>query len=84
MKIREMIEREEYIKNTVDKFSREIKENTDFTRLRLNITDNDVVVSKTTCLQVARCLDWLQAIFKQNIDSISVYDVSIKNLPDYY
>ena len=83
MKIREMIEREEYIKNTIDKFSKEIKENTDFMRLRLNMTDNEVVISKTTCRQIARCLDWLEAIFKQNIDSISVYDVSIKNLPDY-
>lgn len=83
MKIREMIDREEYIKNTIDNFSKEIKENTDFTRLRLNMTDNDVVISKTTCRQIARCLDWLQAIFTQNIDSISVYDISIKNLPDY-
>lgn len=83
MKIREMIEREKYIDDTIDKFSKEIKENTDFTRLRLNMTENDVVISKTTCRQIARCLDWLQTIFTQNIDSFSVYDVSIKNLPDY-
>ncbi len=80
MKIRELLEREKYIDDTINKFAKRTR-NTEshigWDNLSINISVNDA-------RQIATCLDWLQAIFKQNIDSISVYDVSIKNLPDYY
>lgn len=83
MKIREMIDRERYVKNTIDKFSKEIKENTELTRLRLNMTDNDVVISKTTCSQIARCLDWLEIMITRTIDDVDV-DITTDELPDYF
>ena len=77
MKIRELLEREKYIDDTIDKFAKRTRNMEAHIGPGINISVNDAK-------QIATCLDWLHAIFKQNIDSISVYDVSIKNLPDYY
>ena len=80
MKIRELLEREKYIDDTINKFAKRtcnMEAYIGWDNPNINISVNDA-------RQIATCLDWLQAIFKQNIDSISVYDVSIKNLPDYY
>lgn len=79
MKIRELLEREKYIDDTIDKFTkrtRNMEAHIGWDNPSINISVNDAK-------QIATCLNWLQAIFKQNIDSFSVYDVSIKNLPDY-
>lgn len=79
MNIRELLEREKYIDDTINKFAKRthnMEPHIGWDNLSINISVNDA-------RQIATCLDWLQAIFKQNIDSISVYDVSIKNLPDY-
>ena len=79
MNIRELLEREKYIDDTINKFAKRtynIEVNIGLDNPSINISVNDA-------RQIATCLDWLQAIFKQNIDSLSVYDVSIKNLPDY-
>jgi len=79
MKIREMIEREKYIDDTIDELSGSIK-----TALSKVIgAPDEIIITYDSARQIATCLDWLQAIFKQNIDNLSVYDVSIKNLPDY-
>ena len=83
MKIRELIERERYVKNTIDEFSKEIKKNTDLARLRLNLTGDDVAISKTTCKQVAMCLDWLKIMITQTIDNMDV-DITMNELPDYF
>ncbi len=83
MKIREMIDRERYVKNTIDKFSEEIKENDDLARLRLNTTYNDIAISKTTCRQIARCLDWLKIMITRTIDDLDV-DITMDELPDYF
>ena len=80
MKIRELLEREKYIDDTIDKVAKRTR------NIEVSIIGRDnpsINISENDARQIATCLDWLQAIFKQNIDSISVYDVSIKNLPDY-
>ena len=79
MKIREMLEREKYIDDTIDKLSGSVKAATS----RVIGAPDKIIITYDSARQIATCLDWLQAIFKQNIDSFSVYDVSIKNLPDY-
>ncbi len=79
MKIREMIDREKYINDTVNKFAKRtcnMEAHIGWDNPNINISVNDA-------RQVATCLDWLRAIFKQNIDSFSVNDVSIRSLPDY-
>lgn len=79
MKIREMLEREKYIDDTINKFAKRTRN----MKAHIGWDDPSINISVNDARQIATCLDWLQAIFKQNIDSISVYDVSIKNLPDY-
>ena len=80
MKIRKMIKREKYIDDTINNFSGYMKASSD---MCIGTLDK-ITITYNTARQITTCLDWLQAIFKQNIDSFSVYDVSIKNLPDYY
>ena len=80
MKIRELLEREKYIDDTIDKFAKRTRN----IEVQFGRDNPSINISVNDAKQIATCLDWLQAIFKQNIDSISVYDVSIKNLPDYY
>ena len=80
MKIRELLEREKYINDIIDKFAKRTR------NIEVSIVGRDnpsINISVNDARQIAICLDWLQAIFKQNIDSFSVHDVSIENLPDY-
>lgn len=80
MKIRELLEREKYIDDTINKFAKRTRN----MEVQIGWDNPSINISENDARQIATCLDWLQAIFKQNIDNISVYDVSIKNLPDYY
>jgi len=79
MKIREMIDREKYINDTVNKFAKR----TCNMEAHIGCDNPNINISVNDARQIATCLDWLRAIFKQNIDNLSVNDVSIKNLPDY-
>ena len=79
MNIRELLEREKYIDDTINKFAKR----THNMEAHIRWDNPSINISVNDARQIATCLDWLQAIFKQNIDNLSVYDVSIKNLPDY-
>ena len=79
MKIRELLEREKYIDDIINKFAKR----TCNMEARIGWDDPSIKISVNDAKQITTCLDWLQAIFKQNIDSFSIYDVSISNLPDY-
>ena len=80
MKIREMLEREKYINDTIDDFSKRVRaaEN----EIQFLDRDKEIRIPVGTAKKIADCLDWLQEIFTQNINNISVYDVSIKSLPE--
>lgn len=80
MKIREMLEREKYIDDTIDKFTKR----THYMESQIGWDNPSINISVNDARQIATCLDWLRAIFKQSIDNFSVYDVSIKDLPDNY
>ncbi len=77
MKIREMLEREKYINDTIDKFAKRIRG----MESMIGWEDSYVKLNVNEARQIAECLDWLKEIFTQNINSLSVYEVSIESLP---
>ena len=78
MKIREMLERERYINDTIDKFAKRTH-NMDS---MIGWEDSYVKLNVNEARQIADCLDWLKEIFTQNINNLSVYEVSIESLPE--
>lgn len=80
MKIREMLEREKYIDNTIDEFAKRTR----YMEAQIGWDNPSINISVNNARHIATCLEWLHEIFKQNIDSINIRDVSIENLPDNY
>lgn len=78
MNIREMLERERYINDTIDKFAKRTRG----MESMIGWEDSYIKLNVNEARQIVDCLDWLKEIFTQNINSISVYEVSIKSLPE--
>lgn len=78
MKIREMLEREKYINDTIDKFAKRTRG----MESMIGWKDSYIKLNVNEAQQIAECLDWLKEIFTQNINSFSVYEVSIESLPE--
>lgn len=73
MKIREMLEMEDYIKETIHVFSLKVKEAGD--SMECNRT---VILPINTAARIAKCLDWLEDIISSNIDNINVEELNIR------
>ena len=78
MNIREMLEREKYINDTIDYFSKRVRASEN--EIQLFDRDKVIRIPVGTAKKIADCLDWLQKIFTQNINSISVNEVGIKSI----
>lgn len=73
MKIREMLEIEDYIKKTIDAYSLKVKEAGDSMEC-----NRKIILPIDTAAQIANCLDWLENIVSSNIDNINIEEVNIK------
>ena len=73
MKIREMLEIEDYIKGTIDVFSLKVKEAGDSMEC-----SRRVILPIDTAAQIANCLGWLENIVSSNIDNINIEEVNIQ------
>lgn len=73
MKIREMLELEDYIKETIRVFSLKVKEAGDSWEC-----NRTVILPIDTARRIANCLDWLEDIVSSNIDNINIEEVNIR------
>lgn len=73
MKIREMLEIEDYIKGTIDVFSLKVKEAGDSMEY-----SQRVILPIDTAAQIANCLGWLENIVSSNIDNINIEEINIR------
>jgi hypothetical protein len=77
MNIREMLSYEKYINDTIDIFSKAVKDSE--TGIQLGAF-NKISITLDEARRIAKCLDWLQAIFTQNINDIEVDNVNINGV----
>lgn len=74
MKIREMLEIEDYIKETIHVFSIKVKEAGDSMEC-----NRRVILPINEAERIANCLDWLEDIVSSNIDNINIEEVNIRH-----
>lgn len=73
MKIREMLEMEDYIKETIHVFSLKVKEAGDSWEC-----NRTVILPIDTASRIAKCLDLLENIISSNIDNINIEELNIR------
>ena len=76
MNIREMFQREEFIKDTIEKLSEKVKNaNSDVAQINVNT----IYITAQEAQQIATCLDWLEQIFTVNINHIDIDIIRIED-----
>lgn len=73
MSIRELLEIEKYIDETINAYSCKVKESDNAFQ-----KGKAVIIPIETAAQIANCLDWLQNIVSNNINRITVEDFIIR------